>query len=366
MKNEKFIRILGVLALLTLVIYILSCKPSWSPDSKKIAYVYITDDVGGIGLYDIPTQENVSVLEINRKDKAPLPLEVFWLQNGRELLYLSSLEEESGGEGIVSRYDLKTGKHTRISRFHVPGLSASSTSFFIYLEREKWLWIAGEKGYYRVDIKTGKRRALSKEGQPMIFGDGKNIFYLREKGEGKDKRYIMGKIRTWLSYKEKDLFTLPHRGSEGIYPLLTAPSSSTQFAYIVESGGKAALEILSSNGKTMNSIPLPDDLDFDTVSPLNSSFWAPKGDRLWFASGIKGQDKASGIIEVNLLEQSCRMIKFDPEIYQKIETVFHFSLSPDGTTLALSLTHEDNISLCLLNVTTEERKPVFIKAPVRK
>ncbi len=366
MRNEKFIGILGVLALLTLVVYILSCKPSWSPDSKKIAYVYMTDEVGGIGLYDLSTGENASVLEISRKDRVPLPLEVFWLQNGKELLYVSLSEEDSSGEGIVSKYDLKTGKHTRVSGFRVPGLSASSASFLIYLEREKWLWIAGEKGYYRVDIKTGKRRALSKEGQPMIFSDGKNIFYLRNKGEGKDKRYIIGKIRTWFSYKERDLFTLPHRGEQGINPLLTAPSSKTQFACIVESAGKFSLEILSSKGKTMKSIPLPDDLDFESITPLNSSFWEPGGNRLWFASGIKGQDKSCGIVEVNLPDQSCRMIKFDPEISRKIENVFHFSLSPDGTALALSLTHEDNIALCLLNVSTDERKPVFIKAPLRK
>jgi Tol biopolymer transport system component len=367
MKNEGFIRILGVLALMTLIIYILSCRPSWSPDSKKIAYVYITDDVGGIGLYDLATQENSSILEINRKDKVPLPLEVFWLASGRELLYVSAPEgEESGGEGIVSSYDLKTGKHKRVSRFHVPGMSASSASFFIHLEREKWLWVSGEKGYYRVDIKNGKRRILTKEGSPLIFSDGKNIFYLREKGDGKDKRYIIGKIRTWFYYKEKDLFTLPHKGDQGIFPLLTVPSSKTQFAYIFDSEGKASLEIVNSKGKTLKSIPLPGDLNFETLPPTNSSLWDPKGERLWFATGIKGEEKACGIVEVNLLDQSCKTIQIDPEIYKRIETIFHFSLSPDGSALALSLVSEDNTPLCLLNVTTDERKPVFVKAPLRK
>lgn len=107
-------------------------------------------------------------------------------------------------------------------------------------------------------------------------------------------------------------------------------------------------------------------LNLESVRPAFSSLWAPKGDRLWFAAGIKGEEKACGIVEVNLSDQSCKIIKFDPEIYQKIENIFHFSLSPDGSALALSLAAGDNTSLCILNVQTEERRPVFIKAPLRK
>jgi len=375
MKDQFTSKILALIALGAIIIYSINCRPAWNPEGNKIAYIYSNkcngDNYYGIAIYDLNKKESQSIIEATNEaqEEFLIPIEVFWSPKGDELIYVSTPKDDStfsstskdtkkSDKIVISKYNLQLKEKKKINEIQVPGVSSASSMYPIILKRERWLWIAGEDAYYRVDIKKNKGIKLKHE-HAFVFGNNKNLFFVFK---GDNNELILGKIKTFFVYKEELLFTIPLKEKERTFLIGAIPAKRTQFAYIKNVEEKLQLIIVNKKGKSIKKIGLPDSVTLeDDEFPLHvQAEWNHKGTILWIVVKVKDKDKQDNfaIAEVNIVNESTRLIQFQ-DIASKLEeeiTPLHFALSPDQKYLAISLMGENLLCLGLIDLTNNERK----------
>ncbi len=387
MKNQITSRLLAIIALVAIGIYCIHCRPAWSPHSDKIAYVYWDerngDELCGIAIYDLNTSENQSIVEVTEESEkeALIPIEVFWPKKGNELIYVSASSDTSGpgrsdeekeGKITVSKYHLSTKETKQIKKINVPGVSCVSSLYPVILERERWVWIAGqdeEEGidYYRVDIKKEKWRKCE---EAIVFGDSKKLFFV--KGFDSDDEMTFGKIRTRFFYKESILFTVrlkeaqEEEAEESVIPILAVPEKRTLFAYLKGSEDRLTLRVVDEKGKLSKEIKLPESIEIENgANPMLAAAWNPEGNVLWLGLTVEDDEDYVAIAEIDIEDGSVRLLRFEDKGIDEEVAPLHFALSPDKKYLAASVFGEEvpPAYLCLIDLTTEERTVTFIHPP---
>ncbi len=390
MKNQITSRLLAVVALVAIGIYCIYCRPAWSPHSDKIAYVYWDerngDELCGIAIYNLNTRENQSIIEVTEESgkDAYIPIEVFWPEKGNELIYISaSSDTTSSGRSDkekedkimkVSKYNIQTKETKQIKEINVPGVSGLSSLYPIILERGRWIWIIGGQdsddldGSYRVDIKKGKWRKCE---EAIVFGDSKKLFFV--KGFDSDDEMTFGKIRTRFFYKESILFTVrlkeaqEEEAEESVMPILAVPEKRTLFAYLKESEDGPTLRVLNEKGEIIKEVGLPESIrveDGEGANPMLAAAWNPEGTVLWLGLPVEDEDDEDYVViaEIHIGDGSVKLIRFEDKSIDEEVVPCHFSLSPNEKYLAASVAGE-GWYLCLIDLTTEERKVTFIHPP---
>ncbi len=383
MKNQITSRLLAIVALVAIGIYCIYCRPAWSPDSDKVAYVYWDerngDELCGLAIYDLNTSENQSIIEVTEKSEKDvfIPIEVFWPEKGNELIYISALaDEEQADKIMVSKYNLQTNEKKQIKEIKIPGVSCASSLYPIILERERWIWIAGQDeeedmDYYRVDIKKGKWRKCE---EAIVFGDSKKLFFV--KGFDSDDEMTFGKIRTRFFYKESILFTVrlkeaqEEEAEESVMPILAVPEKRTLFAYLKGSKDRLTLRVLSEKGEIIKEIGLPESIrveDGEGANPMLAAAWNPEGNVLWLGLTVEDEDDEDyvAIAEIDIEDGSVKLMRFEDKSIDEEIFPLHFALSPNNNYLAASVIGEEFVPvyLCVIDLTTEERTVTFIHPP---
>jgi len=371
--KEKFLStLLAITAIFAIVFYAINCRPAWSPDSKKVAYIY-SDKIGdeefsGIAIYDLEKNENQSILEIKKSNKEDIfPYEVFWIKGGKEIIYvLGPTDEKTSQTVTISRYNLKTKERKKICETMMPEISAGKSLVFpVTLEKGRWLWISDGKMFRRLDIKTGKRQEF-RDRDFIAFGSEKKVAFVEK---FKDDKIVFGKIKDLFFYKEAPLFSIPIEAGAGeILPILAIPTKKIQFAYIKEVEEGYSLTVLDSQGKVVKEIALPDTISFDKDSSIMfaSAVWDSNGESLWLPVEVLDEngEKYNAITEVNIINGSVSLIKFEDKNYKSKATPFYLSLSPDEKYLASEvMLEEGGVHLGLVDLTAKERKVTFIHHP---
>ncbi len=383
MNNQITSRLLAIVALVAIGIYCIYCRPAWSPDSNKIAYVYWDerngDDRCGIAIYDLDTRENQSIIEVTEESEKDvfIPIEVFWPGKGNELIYISassdtpssgrSDKEKEGKIMIVSTYNLQSKETKQIKEINVPGVSCVSSLYPVILERGRWIWIAGGDdgeeldGSYRVDIEKGKWKRLD---EAIVFGNDKKLFFV--KGFDSDDELIFGKIRTRFFYKESILFSVSSKEAEEVKPILAVPEKRTLFAYLKGSEDRLTLMVVDEKGKLNKDIKLPESIEIENgANPTLAAAWNPEGNVLWLGLTVEDDEDYVAIAEIDIEDGSVRLIRFEDKSIDEEVAPLHFALSPDKKYLASSVIGEEvpPAYLCLIDLTTEERKITFVHPP---
>jgi hypothetical protein len=362
MKNQAIPRFLAVLAIVSIVLYAINCRPAWSPDGKEVAYVYYgkknDKDVGGIAIYNVRTGSNDSIVEIEEtEDDQYVPMQVFWTDKGKDLYYISKKGED---RGKITKYNLKTKKSGLVTI--LPFEPAIINSL---LERDRWLWIFSEddKVYYRVDLRDGGLKKGVKKDISLLYGNKKKLFYIQGTGEDELDQYIYREIGA-----NKDSFTVPKLEDLEFSSLFTMPAKAVRFGYFIkEKDGASSLMVVDDEGELIRKIILPEfcTLD-DDYNPEVCSAWDKKGRRIWFSTDMKTKEgeKVWGFLEINLKEPSIKVIGIRGEY--RDSKPFMCSLSPDERYLAVTLVNDDEdfkTCLCLIDVKAEDRKVTAILPP---
>jgi len=369
MGNQFKSKLLAIVALASIIFYSINCRPAWNPESNKVAYIYYDESMWGITIYDLITKENKFIVEVSQNESSNkgeifVPIEVFWLKNGKDLIYVLAPGEHDSKTGILVlyKYNLIKNEEEKIDSFNIPGVSTSSSGNII-LERERWLWIAGEDGYYRIDIKKGKTQKF-KQKEEIVFGNDRKLYFASQ--SEKDKIPI-GKINTLFGIKGKKLFTIFQENGQKITLLLSTPLKQKRFAFLKYTEKETKIVLINEKGKYIKEINLPESIKIEAGSDDSLSFsseWNQQGTILWFT--IRTENDKFAVAEVNFVEESVNIIKFDDIIYETKEKIvpfpFQFALSSDQKHLAMSLMSEDykSFRLGLIDLTTKERKITII------
>jgi hypothetical protein len=398
MESRRRSGLLAIAALVAVGIYSLSCKPAWSPDSGKVAYIAVSkvgegvnpieafaemtrgssgdkksDDAEkkesprhSVAVYDVKSKKCREVLgeALGEDGLHMVPIEVFWPKGGDTLVIVSVPSDDSTVKDrlLVCSHDLRS-KTTRVLQdLPMSEVSGMSSLAPMILHKERWLWLCadeGEKGAcYRVDLKKGRVRKLS---QPEFFiGGGERVFYAKE---GPDNAIVFGRVKTFWGLKEKTLFTVPGQGEDDFGPVLTMPSRCERFACVRKRGDTSTLEVFDGHGQRINTIALPGSVEFDGM-PTGVE-WTPDGAVLWMAVAGEDADGASyaGLAEIAVDDGSTRIIKLNPDGLPDGFTPLQLSLSPDGSYLAVTMMGDECVRLCLVDLRDEGRPVTLAPEP---
>jgi len=368
MRNQFKSKLLAVIALASIIFYSINCRPAWNPKSNKVTYIYADDSGWSIAIYDLITKENKFIVEVSQNESSNegenfAPIEVFWLKNGNDLLYVLAPAKQDSKTGmlILYKYNLIKNEEEKIDSFNIPGVSIASSYGPILLEKERWLWIAGEDEYYRIDIKKRKTEKYTQKDE-IVFRNDRKLYFA---SQGEKDEIAVGKINTLFGIKEKKLFTIFQENGQKISFLLSTPLKQNRFAFLKYTEKERKIVLVNEKGKCIKEVNLPESIKIEDTNDSSLSFsseWNHKGTILWFAVEIEN-DKVA-VAEVNFVEESVNIIKFDDIVYESQKEIvpLHFALSPDQKYLAMSLMSEDykSFRLGLIDLTTKERNITII------
>lgn len=94
-------KLVGLAAASALFVYALSCRPSWSPNSKQVAFAYaMGEDLAAVAIYDLESGETRRVLAFHEELNIVYPqtlwmddkLVVLCIEEGGETLYLMAVD----------------------------------------------------------------------------------------------------------------------------------------------------------------------------------------------------------------------------------------------------------------------------------
>lgn len=384
MTRRTEARLLAIIALAAVGIYSMSCKPAWSPEGDKVAYILGRQkgEQGryAVAIYDLKTKQSETIGEQFKSEKEAglCPFEVFWPKHGHEILYLSTpADGDHGNIIVVSAYDLKT-KTTKQVQYDLEKIktqrssdetgSQDSLSYAlspVLLQHRRWLWLSGDDGCRRVDL-TGKKVRQLKQAQ-VVFGNEERIFFV---AEGSGDSIIFGRVKTFLGVRETPLFTVSARENETIIPVLAVPKDCVRFACVKSRDNKQTLALYDKKGACTKEIDLPESLECDDHGVAGAE-WNPDGSILWLAT--KGEDEAgkeyTGIAEIQIDNGAVRIIKVNEDRRYGDLLPLHLSLSPTGSHLAASVMNteapesDEYAGLCLVDLTTSDRNVTLLLPP---
>ena len=398
MKSRRGSGILAIMALVAVGIYSLSCKPAWSPDSGKVAYIGVSkvgedadpldaliDTIKGsaddksdeqpeekedprysAAVYDLKTRECKAVFGETRDESGlhMVPMEVFWPTRGNELVIVSSSADDSAVKGglLVSAYDLRKNA-TRVLQ-HVSDATADISQSLapMILQDKRWLWLHGgkkEDECFRMDLRKGRVTELGRD--LMLFGTAKKVFFVKEAFDG---GLVVGRMKTFWGLREKPLFTVSTQADDELVPVLAVPSRCERFACVRQRQETQTLEIYDGKGRNIGKIPVHESLDADEA--LTGAEWSPDGTTLWLA--VEGEDadgiQYAGLAEITVAEGATRIIKLDEGGVLGDLKPLQLSLSPDGAYLAVTMMGDESVRLCLVDLRDEGRPITLAPEPV--
>lgn len=112
----------GAAAALALFVYVMSCRPAWSPDSKQVAFGFATEKGSGMALFNVETgkSESVFVLPDKMEDCLVQPV---W--RGGKLVILCYVDEKRNGKEnnviLIMECNPETHEIREIATHEVPG-----------------------------------------------------------------------------------------------------------------------------------------------------------------------------------------------------------------------------------------------------
>lgn len=393
MNERTKTRALAILALLAVGVYSLCCKPAWSPDGDEVAYIF-SESFGehttwGVAVYGVESKRSRVIVEQVADDKTALvPIEVFWPEARNELVIVSAPPDDSDRKDVVkvSTYSLQIDSITQEQEFEVPDVAPFSSIYPMHIEKDRYLWLCGEDGSYRLDLTGG--------GPPIRVGEAfvlrrNNKFYSVK--QGPENEWILQRLTTFLRLRESPLFTIPCPEGHEIMPIFAMPEKHAWFACIDKSSCETTLRVFNDNGTVLDECTLPREFEFDDEL-LAGAAWSPDGSTLWLT--VKGEGHYIGIAEIAIdaaslkqrlafnakswrkarpLLSTIRFIKLDEGREDTTPPPLQLSLSPTGDWLAASFFTEEarqtaldvnvGAGLYLVELTGDERRVTLVPSP---
>jgi len=381
---------LTLLAVLGLALFVLACRPSWSPDGQKVLYSYWDEGAqkSVVALFDRKLRSTRVVFEWADEDSADMQsLSAQWSRDGKSELVIT----QKGDSLRIMAVPVAVAMP--IQDFTLRGMGDGP--IIPIPELRKQLFLSGEKKLVRINLDTGEifKKEFAESQNCLLFDAGGTLLYLREKSEKPPvaetkaaetqpqkeniEAYELGELdQNDLSFHPT--LTLPRemmkeKGIGDLTGMLDANPADLRIAVVAESlGGKSdRILILGKNG-IERSLELGLN---QKASEIGNPQWS-RDAKLLYVSVLIPNEAAKqttfAVLELPLDGKSSRIDRIEERADKEYDSDFlgsaQIALSPDGKLIAVSNGRLKNVraetkGLFLLDVSQPKRPVSFYPAP---
>lgn len=398
-KRDPLQVALGIVGLLGALLYVLACRPSWSPDSSKVFFTYCDPEANeaGVALYERNTGSVRSIfsrpLGGNRCDEwAPTAV---WSGDGRRAIVLwgekgekkrknpatremETVETRSAHVEVLRTGGEGKGLHIKLRDFQpsdaVYVLPLAESGGKLYLTRN------GGSEFLQLDLKTGKRKLHDSgdDREPLFYSRNGRIVYMREGAESSNDLEFGAldtknlSLHAFFTLKKEAL--VPYGVAD--YKVLPAfEPHGARLAMPAEGTGERDV-ILICNDRGLERVLKP---EMPVTSyRLGNLEWSRDGKTLYGTAITPAEDEKTrrySLAEIPVEGGPARLVPIVRSMISDDDSwaQFQISLSPDGSTVAASTAHfeENNVAaadrgLFLVDLRDPGRKVTRIPYPPLK
>ena len=333
--RKHFLAVIGIGAF---VICVLACRPSFSPDGKKVVFPVFDakSKQTTIMLYDRETKRLERIFTRPSQNDVVYASAV-WTPDGKHVVVATVEGEKAGdkskGPFLVAVLPVDRKAPTRI--LHVPENPGPAGLFHPPPIIGKHMFLGGKAGITRLDLETGEmktetltREDTSQTNEVVLFGEGERLYYCRDKQEGTE----IGEINP-DTFKSRAILDLKSEDGDFNMPSLAVSKDGARIAVAVRKKEDYSIRIYREG-------VLERTLTVGTTNErmvLGNLLWS-RDEKLIYAAHFKhaGEGRTEyGLCEIPLNE---RQIRRTPLYVKKGSDSalfsFQIALSPDGKWIA--------------------------------
>jgi dipeptidyl aminopeptidase/acylaminoacyl peptidase len=393
--------VLTLIAIIGLALFILACRPSWSPDGQKVMYSY----------WDKGAQES-AVAVFDRKSRTSLVIFEMAKEGSSSAEVVLAQWAKAGIHGIVAVGDdamhilaLPQGPQKPVRLFTLQHVDDSdSTGLLPFPQVGDQLFVASPKSRTRINLKTGEIFTFQEKEKNacLLYEAGQEVVYMRgieeqkpePKKEGDTQKE--GEVKKGTEEQKKSV-TVAYEFGEldqknlSLHPRVTLKVEELKAKGIAEPSG-----FLDVNPKNLKMASVEDEEDRGArilvigtngieqiLEPsikeknykLGNPQWSRDGRMVYVAALIddeKTKNTKFAVVEVPLDGKGQRIDKIDEQPTKDFDddylTHAQLALSPDGQLIAVTRDAFQNVppekkGLFLLDVSKPSRAVSFYPAP---
>ena len=381
--------ILTLVGLTGLVLFILACRPSWSPDGRKVLYSYWDDGAGkaAVAVFDRKTRSSHLIFEWGNEESSNQTLAgAQWTKDGEEAIVTTYVEEavqivvvSVTTQRPLQMYALK--KMGDLSVLPIPQVGNQ-------------LFVVGGKAWVRLNLTTGEvlRREDKEVEDGLLYDVGGKVFYIRQIEEkAEETKKEVGEKKTLETPRKNYEFGELDQKDLSLHPTLTLRSEEleskgirelTGFADVDPGSLKTAITTDATEGKPARIVVIGKSgveqiLEVGTKEKpfkLGNPQWSRDGKMIFVSAVIEGEKTKRaefGVVEVPVDGKVSRFDRIEEgpkeDFDEDFLTFAQIVLSPDGKLIAVTNGHVDTLpdkkGLFLLDVSRPQRPVNFYPAP---
>jgi len=391
--------ILTLIGTTGLVLFILACRPSWSPDGKKVLYSYWDEGAqkSAVVLFDRKTRTSRVIFECsNPTKKSEEILAAQWTKDGARAIVVIP-----GGDGGIQILALPQNGQKPLRAFEIRKIGqAEDLAYFPLPQAGDQVFVTGADTRVRVNLETGEiyRKDDIEEKESLLYEAGGRVQYMRgieaeETGEKEGEQakketdgqkqqdgpvaYEFGKL------DEKDLSLHPtvtlrteelkSKGIGGLTGFLDVELHNLKFAVAEDSDASETpkIVVIAKDGieQTLN-VGIK-----GKPYKIGNPQWSRDGKTI-FVSALISDEKTKrtefAVVEVPVDGSSTRLDRVDERPDEEMGNDYlayvQIALSPDGKLIAAATGDLGNVKperkgLFLLDLSKPNRPVNFYPAP---
>jgi hypothetical protein len=264
-RNSTWNKVLPLVAVLALLAYLLACRPSWSPDGSRVAFVCaLSDEALGVAVYDLKAKSS-KLLPLGHLKPAGVFLRPQWSRDGKTLLVVFSPKDNE--KGAIAVVPAEAPERARV----VAAITSADFLSAAFPEVDGKLYLGGKR-ITQVDLARGLVKEKDVNDVVVLAASCRGIVALYS---------YLEKEGTVLAHLDpatlalKPFLTLKSQDVGEVSPFYGVSDDGTQIALVARKGNEKRLHLVAQD-KVARTIPL----SFPANQGLTSLEWSRDGKTL--------------------------------------------------------------------------------------